>query len=142
MRHEGGMAMQIYSKVERALGSIHILLVLLLFLRVPPIFSLRLPLAVILRPSGRGRPRLCRDARIAARKTANYAAENSATRTIRSNRPLRSRRRHAGALCGAIGRALSNLELQDGCGMGIRGVIAAEYRCVGSGETQNASQTR
>jgi len=38
------MAMQIYSKVERALGSIHILLVLLLFLRVPPIFSLRLAL--------------------------------------------------------------------------------------------------
>jgi len=113
MRHEGGMAMQIYSKVERALGSIHILRLVLLFLRVPPIFSLRLFLAL----PGEG-ARGFAGTLGSPRKTANYAAENSATRTIRSGRPLRSRRR--GALCGAIGRALSNLELGTGVGRASR----------------------
>jgi len=139
MRHEGGMAMQIYSKVERALGSIHILRLVLLSLRVPPIFSLRLFLAVVLRPEGRRRPRLCRDARIATkngqlcgRKFGNSDDSFRPTVKISSARcPLRGNR--ASVIESRIG---------DGCGTGIAELSPrniARVRCV-SGEMQNAAR--
>jgi len=74
------MAMQIYSKLERALGSIHI--PLLLRARIPPI-SVFLPLwgrpfpAVFALP---GRSPAVSGMLGSPRKTANYTAENSELR--------------------------------------------------------------
>lgn len=111
MRHEGGMAMQIYSKLERALGSIHISLFPHTCLSRFLSFSLPRHSSSFSFPSSlpfRGKDaRGYRNARFTAKNGWLYARKFG-TPTIRSDRPLRS---HCGRhMCEGQQRARYRIE--------------------------------